>query len=104
MEDDSAFAVYSSSFTYFNPRPPGGGRRGDFGGRGKWLNFNPRPPGGGRRTVKLGILTGHPISIHVPRVEDDFRKAITAARVVYFNPRPPGGGRHSNRSKPREGS
>ena len=33
------------------------------------------------------------ISIHVPRVEDDFHNFKLLSAVLYFNPRPPCGGR-----------
>ena len=47
------------------------------------------------RTTYAGIedFTKVEISIHVPRVEDDFVKCGARANYVDFNPRPPCGGR-----------
>ena len=36
------------------------------------------------------------ISIHVPRVEDDFEDGTLNTRLADFNPRPPCGGRHDH--------
>ena len=59
--------------TYFNPRPPCGGRpRRSLSCLRQIGNFNPRPPCGGRRAsgdYGIDILA---ISIHVLRAEDDF--------------------------------
>jgi len=56
--------------------------------------FNPRPPCGGRRDVLSVHGVEHPISIHVLRVEDDLSALDAAiARGLDFNPRPPCGGR-----------
>ena len=77
----------------FNPRPPCGGRLVKCGAGVNYVYFNPRPPCGGRRLQKQKRATRKsfqstspvwrttftkdlykkqvPISIHVPRVEDD---------------------------------
>ena len=71
VEDDSIMTRTSARAVYFNPRPPGGGRRGNM--------------------CAVPMLDG--ISIHVPRVEDDLPRASRHGCNRHFNPRPPGGGR-----------
>ena len=61
--------------SYFNPRPPRGGRLP--GGKSKFyysINFNPRPPRGGRPDYVCAFWMVFAISIHVLREEDDFVK------------------------------
>ncbi len=60
--------------TDFNPRPPCGGRlHGVITLPHVCDNFNPRPPCGGRRNCRTTEVTRNEnISIHVPRVEDDY--------------------------------
>ncbi len=90
-------SVSASIISDFNPRPPCGGRPVTAIPVSAATYFNPRPPCGGRRLPLQLILqseefqstspvwrtttcsiTFHPsairISIHVPRVEDDFTK------------------------------
>ena len=116
VEDDRAFRQHQAELQHFNPRPPCGGRLGGLFFRYNPLrNFNPRPPCGGRLTERKYTRPYCFISIHVPRVEDDFavikfwvavRISIHVPRVeddillrrklrtrFYFNPRPPCGGR-----------
>ena len=57
---------------HFNPRPPCGGRRDSGGGERKSFYFNPRPPCGGRLPTSSVTSARRFISIHVPRVEDDY--------------------------------
>ena len=101
---------------HFYPRPPRGGRLR----MQRWGNlpskyFYPRPPRGGRLisdTKCIGVITFlstspawgttnscarlctyiH-ISIHVPRVGDDYITVYRWQRIEYFYPRPPRGGR-----------
>ena len=58
---------------HFYPRPPRGGRRGQFPYGVRALDFYPRPPRGGRPSLcgEWASLCG--ISIHVLREEDDLR-------------------------------
>ena len=63
-------AAFAWRRSYFNPRPPRGGRLWDSSGRGGRRYFNPRPPRGGRR---ICVRRQRP--------------------PLNFNPRPPRGGR-----------
>ena len=49
VEDDQAKPKTGGAKTYFNPRPPCGGRRGQAERSTDDKNFNPRPPCGGRQ-------------------------------------------------------
>ena len=74
--------TYSESFTstYFNPRPPCGGRRG--AACPPTLHpryFNPRPPCGGRHGGKGRLIIFPLISIHAPRVGGD---VITPLHII----------------------
>ena len=71
VEDDRPMRCQTRSPTYFNPRPPCGGRRLRRGGRLHRTHFNPRPPCGGRRVAVSPLAGDVVISIHVLRVEDD---------------------------------
>ena len=55
--------------------------------------FNPRPPCGGRQQLKYVLCTLDGISIHVPRAGDDKATSLVSQTSPYFNPRPPCGGR-----------
>ena len=116
MEDDRSCRTAKARGRYFNPRPPCGGRHTPHRPPSGNSHFNPRPPCGGRLGVRVDLTLFSPISIHVPRVEDDLRIyeeiavfgiSIHVPRVeddvgstdspflrTYFNPRPPCGGRH----------
>ena len=140
MGDDRARRSPLPRHRHFNPRPPCGGRPCVSSCRPAMTYFNPRPPCGGRpiqgkvkdarvlfqSTSPVWGTTPQPsrpscrsdlISIHVPRVGDDFRSASrwalltsisihvprvgddlsalsrTFAKNRHFNPRPPCGGR-----------
>ena len=71
----STFSLARSSTSYFNPRPPRGGRRHDL----------------------RGLLHKGAISIHAPREGGD-ALPLSLHREVdhHFNPRPPRGGRQQN--------
>ena len=43
--------------------------------------------------VNHGVVAVAGISIHVPRVEDDVRFKLPTTGAIHFNPRPPCGGR-----------
>ena len=61
-----------SQLSYFNPRPPCGGRpRITACSSSVSCDFNPRPPCGGRRKSHLYHAGGAVISIHAPRVGGD---------------------------------
>ena len=79
--------------TYFNPRPPRGGRRRICTLLSCRLHFNPRPPRGGRLDYWIAWYTLPRISIHAPREGGDSLPSGTRKRSSYFNPRPPRGGR-----------
>ena len=55
--------------------------------------FNPRPPRGGRLQGSAGRKALQTISIHAPREGGDFCFAIVIRLIKDFNPRPPRGGR-----------
>ena len=103
--------------TYFNPRPPCGGRRSAPGLQYNEKEFQSTPPVWGATRGPSNIPPGGPISIHAPRVGGDLDVgpviiasgaiSIHAPRVggdmlsgdyerdlIDFNPRPPCGGRH----------
>ena len=96
---------YSKGFSYFNPRPPCGGRRACWDAETAlcrfqstspvWrttvivhvsktniFNFNPRPPCGGRHFALKYPIKITTISIHVPRVEDDLTSVSPLKRRV----------------------
>ena len=82
MEDDYPAALTLQAASYFNPRPPYGGR--------------PDKP------LFQGAIIR--ISIHVLRMEDDAALPDGTEVAYYFNPRPPYGGRLASRlaMKPNE--
>ena len=66
--------ICMTTISYFNPRPPRGGRHAAAQKYGYDIQyFNPRPPRGGRRGEAMRVLVACEISIHVPREGDDFR-------------------------------
>ena len=66
-------------------------RRGSF-----CRNFYPRPPRGGRLGDYFGLPTGIKISIHALREEGDRNVTGQPSADSYFYPRPPRGGRQLN--------
>ncbi len=116
VEDDSEKVTVTEEPLDFNPRPPCGGRRAmRLSLSLRTAYFNPRPPCGGRRghdkrgaggqkfqstspvwrttRPRSSSCRSMPISIHVPRVEDDTGRWGRRCSTLYFNPRPPCGGR-----------
>ena len=55
--------------------------------------FNPRPPRGGRRSTARGSTATNRISIHAPREGGDHRGRRVGQHRDDFNPRPPREGR-----------
>ena len=98
VEDDLATWLLAMWASYFNPRPPCGGRHSHLKFDVVPLHFNPRPPCGGRPRKEGYRQLCLVISIHVLRVEDDCSKSETCLQVTNFNPRPPCGGRPSTKS------
>ena len=93
-EGDQTPAIKEQSQTYFNPRPPRGGRLRSTGARWQSIPyFNPRPPRGGRRYMLLLVRCPSSISIHALREEGDRHEPTDVAGTANFNPRPPRGGR-----------
>ena len=91
--DSSCFSIYADSGRYFNPLPPHGGRRTQWGIYHCHRHFNPLPPHGGRlHTDHKDGGTNH-ISIHSLRMEGDRRQYLYQLRYYNFNPLPPHGGR-----------
>ncbi len=71
----------SQGESYFNPRPPRGGRLVQARHLSDIINFNPRPPRGGRLPHYHYFCKGYYISIHVLREEDDRRQRNHAERI-----------------------
>ena len=71
VEDDWILSRCKGDLSYFNPRPPCGGRRLSAYFHQRQSYFNPRPPCGGRLLVESITADPCSISIHVLRVEDD---------------------------------
>ena len=116
VEDDSAVRSRILGGFYFNPRPPCGGRRSPYSPCAVCLLFQSTSPVWRTTNYKRSGIRTSPISIHVPRVEDDdlqsefgfngleFQSTSPVWRTTYFlkshvknlgnfNPRPPCGGR-----------
>ena len=80
--------------SYFNPRPPCGGRPKKDAVLRKTLNISIHGPPCGGRQVRDIIAQGRAkISIHGPRVGADQMVSAPLALLPNFNPRPPCGGR-----------
>ena len=60
------------------------------------INFNPRLPGGRRRGADLDFDLGDFISIHASRVGGDSEQRAANGRAGDFNPRLPGGRRRGH--------
>ena len=80
--------------TYFNPRPPRGGRRRSPHATMSFSHyFNPRPPRGGR-LVAGDRIRGRRLFQSTPSARRATVSALArASSSFYFNPRPPRGGR-----------
>ena len=78
---------------HFNPRPPCGGRQISLSRSSNSSPFQSTSPVWRTTRSSPRIVLVTPISIHVPRVEDDFAGFSVVAVVLDFNPRPPCGGR-----------
>ena len=81
--------------TYFNPRPPRGGRRDDVFPDTTIAQISIhalREEGDGSRWQLP--CTRRTISIHALREEGDRQRCCKVQRFLHFNPRPPRGGRH----------
>ena len=120
MEDDYGILTVGGRATYFNPRPPCGGRL-CFCHKKHLLRIisihvlrveDDQCPSWGRICITISIhvlrveddtmtdpnLLTADISIHVLRVEDDMPGHYPGMGCFYFNPRPPCGGRLSHNS------
>ena len=76
-------------FSYFNPRPPRGGRpRPRFFRSSISGNFNPRPPRGGRRSATAATRPPPQISIHALREEGDCRTVSAYISAMIFQSTP----------------
>ena len=114
-EDDGTLPSYSQLFSYFNPRPPRGGRLNFY--CLIFLFFLFQSTSSARRTTasaltillqavfqstssarrttysSLSLTFSAFISIHVLREEDDAFRSLSISGLSNFNPRPPRGGR-----------
>ena len=91
------FGKCISSFLYFYPRPPRGGRR--YRSRCRQpptCHFYPRPPRGGRQLAD-GAMKLAKISTHALHEEGDSTFVRTKEPRSNFYPRPPRGGRQTGR-------
>ena len=121
-EGDVRTPTAAPTLSYFNPRPPRGGRPVIRAGDAAAIpisihalreegdsvpgttsapapDFNPRPPRGGRRTDCPARQQDNDISIHALREEGDALPEMSTSLGVDFNPRPPRGGRQQKRRK-----
>ena len=80
--------------TYFNPRPPRGGRLSAQRTAVHIVTFQSTPPARGATSARRHPRGIRKISIHAPREGGDLRRGSDHHPVQYFNPRPPRGGRH----------
>ena len=93
VEDDLCMMRMKIAEIYFNPRPPCGGRHSSrLKSPTPTIFQSTSPVWRTTRTYKCRT-TEETISIHVPRVEDDFVESEVFSAENYFNPRPPCGGR-----------
>ena len=82
--------------TYFNPRPPRGGRLGG-AFMAQYANQFQSTPSARRATAAHdAAISVYNISIHALREEGDISQTATANFAMHFNPRPPRGGRLQN--------
>ena len=89
---------------HFYPRPPCGGRLVWQVSANRSPYFYPRPPCGGRRGLLASFEILGIISIHLPRVGDDWQYCSLPSPHFDFYPRPPCGGRPTRRDfRPRTG-
>ena len=90
----------NSTPSYFNPRPPCGGRPGDgFPFYGSAWVFQSTPPVWGATCPLVCAQLDRGISIHAPRVGGDPGWGDGLFILLYFNPRPPCGGRQQKQLK-----
>ena len=80
-------------WSYFNPRPPRGGRPNLRKWQERQNEFQSTSPARGTTRAETGKTFNHIISIHVPREGDDFLCLTAWSGSIDFNPRPPRGGR-----------
>ena len=82
-----------SRASYFNPRPPRGGRLLFTAPATPLMEFQSTPPARGATTLDYTNPNGYTISIHAPREGATQSWLAEAGRTGYFNPRPPRRGR-----------
>ena len=89
------FWIQPHPCTYFNPRPPRGGRRTPWSGTTSGSTFQ-STPSARRATAKCGKsrLTRAYFNPRPPRGGRPFPVSTTTRSIIDFNPRPPRGGRH----------
>ena len=83
----------SRAETYFYPRPPRGGRRGDLDLFAELVTFLSTPSARRATGPSASLLSKHQISIHALREEGDEQRHCSWRSEDYFYPRPPRGGR-----------
>ena len=92
-EGDATVFASSAVKTYFNPRPPRGGRPSTSANSSEKLIFQSTPSA---RRATRSFWRPAPaagISIHALREEGDGRSRPIRPLIIDFNPRPPRGGR-----------
>ena len=79
--------------SYFNPRPPRGGRQLPSALVENYNKFQSTPPARGATKSCACLINCLNISIHAPREGGDCNGKIRIIDFYNFNPRPPRGGR-----------
>ena len=81
--------------SYFNPRPPRGGRRDDPAGRLGDVVFQSTPPARGATILGSNSWNFLLFQSTPPARGATLSLCLLNAASLYFNPRPPRGGRHT---------
>ena len=96
---DSVMRGWTWTASYFNPRPPCGGRPPHTSGHTGCFQFQSTPPVRGATQLQQRPAANATISIHAPRAGGDHHLVHILRLVADFNPRPPCGGRRLQDSK-----
>ena len=92
-EGDCSGSMWLSRSSYFNPRPPCGGRLSAAMSTRSPAYFNPRPPCGGRPARSLPERRNEFYFNPRPPCGGRLSSGLQVVSETYFNPRPPCGGR-----------
>ena len=90
---DAVCCLAANCFTYFNPRPPRGGRPSYLRTVFSSKDFNPRPPRGGRRSIPApASILFHVFQSTPPARGATLRVFVIAKHIVRFQSTPPARG------------